>query len=175
MTNLTGVSLRAWSLEDAPDIAAAISNKKVQDNLRDGIPFPYTEKDAEEYISSVLDAKKDSQYVYAIQYDNKVVGSIGIHRRDNVHRLTAELGYYIAEPYWGKGITTEAVRQVCAYTFENTDIVRIFAEPYAYNDASCRVLEKAGFQYEGLLCRNAIKNGRIIDMKMYAILKADAA
>ena len=165
------VSLRPWQIEDAPDLAAVINNKKVQDNLRDGIPFPYTEKDAVEFISSVLEAEKDSQYIFAILYGGKVVGSVGVHRRDNVHRLTAEIGYYIAEPYWGKGITTEAIRLACAFTFNDTDIVRIFAEPYAYNAPSCRALEKAGFRLEGILRRNAIKNGLIIDMKMYAIVK----
>jgi len=165
------VSIRSWRISDAPSLAAALNNKKILDNLRDGIPFPYTEKDAEEYISVMLAAGKDSQYAFAITCDGQVVGSIAVFRKENVHRLTAELGYYIAEPYWGKGVTTEAVRQICAYIFENTDIVRIFAEPFARNAASCRVLEKAGFQLEGVLRQNAIKNGQQLDMKMYAILK----
>ena len=107
-----------------------------------------------------------------ITYGDKVIGSIGVFRKDNVHRLTAELGYYISEPYWGKGITTKAVQLICDYVFANTDIIRIFAEPYATNIASCRVLEKAGFQYEGTLRQNAVKNGQILDMKMYAIFKS---
>jgi len=102
---------------------------------------------------------------------DKAVGSIGVFRQGNVHRRTAELGYYIAKEYRGKGMMTEAVRQVCTYVFDNSDILRIYAEPFSYNAASCRVLEKAGFQYEGTLRRNAVKNGRILDMKMYARLK----
>jgi len=164
------VVLRDWEIEDAPDLAAAINNKEVLDNLRDGIPYPYTEKDAEEFIRAALSADKDTQYDFAIVYDGKVVGGIGVFRRGNVHRFTAELGYYIAERYWGKGIMTEAVRQISANIFENTDIVRIFAEPYAFNEASCHVLEKAGFQFEGVLRKNAFKNGKMIDMKMYAII-----
>ena len=165
------IYLRDWILEDAPNLAAAINNKYVQDNLRDGIPYPYTEKDAAEFIMATLNAQKDAQYAFAITCDDEAIGSIGVFRRDNVHRLTGELGYYIAEPYWGKGVMTEAVRQMCDYIFENTDIVRIFAEPYANNTASCRVLEKAGFQFEGTLRQNAIKNGQLLDMKIYAILK----
>jgi len=165
------VGLRPWAMEDAPYVAEAINNIKVLDNLRDGIAYPYTESDAEEFVSAMLDAEKDTQYTFAITYGGKVIGSIGVFRKENVHRLTAEMGYYIAEPYWGMGIMTEAVRQMCAYIFENTDIVRIFAEPYAHNEASCRVLEKAGFQLEGVLRQNAIKNGSILDMKMYAALK----
>ena len=103
--------------------------------------------------------------------DEKVVGSIGVFRKDNIHYCTAEMGYYIAEEYWGKGIMTKVVKEVCKYIFENTDIIRIFAEPFAYNIASCRVLEKAGFELEGILRNNAIKNNKILDMKMYSIIK----
>ena len=167
----SSVQLRQWELSDTQALVAVINNINVLDNLRDGIPYPYTEKDAEEFINSTLTAGKDTQYAFAIVHDGKVVGSVGAFRKDNVHRLTAEMGYYIAEPYWGKGIATDAIRQACDYIFENTDIIRVFAEPYANNCASCRVLEKAGFQYEGLLRRNALKNGTPVDMKMYAILK----
>lgn len=100
-----------------------------------------------------------------------MVGSIGIFRQGNIHRQTAELGYYIAEESWGKGIMTEAVKQSCRYVFAKSDIIRIYAEPFSYNIASCRVLEKAGFQYEGTLRNNAIKNGKVIDMRMYSKIK----
>jgi len=168
-----GVSLRKWTIADASDLAGVINNKKILDNLREGIPFPYTEKDAIEFISVLLSAEKDQQYTFAITYNDKVVGGIGVFRKDNVHRLTAELGYYLAESYWGRGIMTNAVKEICNYVFENTDIIRIFAEPYAFNQASCRVLEKTGFQFEGVLRQNAVKNGQPVDMKMYAILKKE--
>jgi len=165
------ICLREWKAEDAPDLMAAINNIKVLENLRDGIPYPYTNEDAAEFITATLSAEKDSQYAFAICLDDKVIGSIGVFRKDNVHRYTAEMGYYIAEPYWGKGIMTKAVRQMSAYIFANTDITRIFAEPYTHNNASCRVLEKAGFQFEGVLRKNAVKNGQAVDMRMYAIVE----
>jgi len=165
------VTIRKWKPEDARDLAEAINNKKVLDNLRDGVPYPYAEKDAAEFIGAMLAAAEDSQFAFAILLGEKVVGSIGVFRQENVHRFTGELGYYIAEPYWNRGVTTEAVRQICSYVFENTDIIRIFAQPFAFNQASCRVLEKAGFQYEGTLRQNAVKNGRVEDMRMYAVLK----
>ena len=174
MAKELSVQLRTWKTEDAHDLTAAINNKKVLDNLRDGIPYPYTEKDAEQFLNATLSAETGTQYAFAITYDGKVIGSIGVFRKENVHRLTGELGYFIAEPYWGKGITTEAIRQMCDYIFENTDIIRIFATPFASNVASCRVLEKAGFQFEGTLRQNAINNGSVVDMKMYAIIKEDA-
>jgi len=171
MVRQLGIYLRSWEKGDAPELVMAINNNRVLDNLRDGIPYPYTEKDAAEFISATLNAEEELQYVYAITYDGKVIGSIGIFRRDNIHRLTAELGYYLAEPYWNKGIMTEAIRQIAAFAFSNTDIVRIFAQPFAENQASCRVLEKVGFELEGVMRHNAIKNGQLADMKLYALIK----
>lgn len=163
--------IRKWKLSDAAALAAAVSNEKILDNLRDGLPYPYTEQDGKDYISDMLSAKEDETFAFAITADNKVIGSIGVFRQENIHRRTAELGYYISEEYWGKGIMTEAVKQICEYVFSKSDIIRIYAEPFAYNIASCRVLEKAGFQYEGTLRNNAVKNGKVIDMKMYSLLK----
>lgn len=165
--------IRKWKLSDAEDLAAALSNTKIQNNLRDGLPYPYTEKDGTTYIMDVLSADEDQTFAFAVTADSKVVGSIGVFRQENIHRQTGELGYYIAEEYWGKGIMTEAVKQICAYVFDKSDMIRIYAEPFAYNAASCRVLEKAGFQYEGTLRNNAVKNGKVIDMRMYSLLKAE--
>ena len=164
--------IRKWELSDATDLALALSNKKVQDNLRDGLPYPYTEQDGVEYIQAMLSSDKTESFAFAITINDKVIGSIGVFRQANIHRRTAELGYYIAENYWGKGIMTEAVKQICNYVFKNSDIIRIYAEPFAHNTASCRVLEKAGFQFEGTLKCNAVKNGKIIDMKMYSLVKS---
>lgn len=165
------VQIRKWELADAKDLSAALSNKKILDNLRDGLPYPSTEQDGRDYISAMIAADQNDTFAFAVTTDGKVIGSIGAFRQDNIHRQTAELGYYIAEEYWGKGIMTEAVKQLCDYVFTHTDIIRIYAEPFAYNIGSCRVLEKAGFQYEGTLRSNAVKNGNILDMKMYACLK----
>lgn len=165
--------IRKWKLTDAKDIAVALSNKKIQDNLRDGIPYPYSEQDGIDYISSMLSANKDETFAFAITLDDKAIGSIGVFRQQNIHRQTAEMGYYIAEEYWGKGIMTDAVKQICEYVFENSDILRLYAEPFAYNAGSCRVLEKAGFKYEGTLRSNAVKNGKVVDMKMYSRLRED--
>ena len=165
--------IRRWELSDARDLATALSNKKIQDNLRDGLPYPYTEQDGKEFISAMLAANENNTFAFAITVNGKVIGSIGAFRQTNIHNKIAELGYYIAEEYWGKGIMTEAVKQLCDYVFSHTDIIRIYAEPFAYNIGSCRVLEKAGFQYEGTLRSNALKNGIVLDMKMYSKLKTE--
>ena len=166
-------TIRKWELSDAADLATALSNKKIQDKLRDGLPYPYTEQDAADYISAMLSAKEADTFAFAVTMENRAIGSIGVFRQANIHRQTGELGYYIAEEYWGNGIMTEAVKQICEYVFKNSDILRIYAEPFADNIASCRVLEKAGFQYEGTLRSNAVKNGNIRDMKMYSRLKTE--
>lgn len=163
--------IRTWKIEDKYNLAALLNNKNILNNLRDGLPYPYTVKDAEEFITAMLSSDRTKTFAFAVTADDMVVGSIGIFRCDNIHARTAEMGYYIGEQYWGKGYATSAVKQACNYIFTHTDIIRIFAEPFAYNTASSRVLEKAGFQLEGVLHSNAVKNGNILDMKLYALIK----
>ena len=136
------ISLRKWQREDAKALAALLNNPNILKNLRDGIPYPYTEKDALEYINIMLNT---NAYAYAVCADSIVVGSIGVFRQENIHFRTAELGYYLSEDYWGKGIMTEAVKQICQELFEKTDLLRIYAEPFADNIGSRRVWKKRGF------------------------------
>lgn len=163
--------IRKWTMTDAAGLALALNNPNIQNNLRDGLPYPYTENDAVNFICEMLNADSNTVFAFAITMGDKAVGSIGVFRKENIHARTAEMGYCIAEPFWGKGLGTSAVRQVSRFIFDNTDIIRIFAEPFAYNAASCRILEKAGFELEGTLRSNAVKNGRILDMKMYSLIK----
>lgn len=163
--------IRQWRIDDAQCLCEALNNKKIQDNLRDGIPFPYTIRSAEEFITAMINSDKDKTYSFAITIEDNAVGSIGVFRKDNIHCRTAEMGYYIAEPYWGQGFGTSAVKKMCQYIFKHTDIIRIFAEPFADNIASCRILEKSGFVCEGILRKNAVKNGKILDMKLYSLVK----
>ena len=154
-----GVSIRKWELSDKTSLAQNLNNPKVLQNLRDGIPYPYTIQDAEDFIRTMLSAEKENTFSFAIALDNQAIGSIGVFRRDD---RSGEIGYYIGEPYWGNGYMTDAVKQICRYVFAHSDIVRIYAEVYAHNTASCRVLEKAGFHYEGTLQNR---------MKIYALIK----
>ena len=171
LVNEKNIGIRSWRIEDAPNLAKALSNKKVQDNLRDGLPFPYAVSDAESFIDSVLSDTSNNSFIWAITIDDVAVGTVGVYRKGNIHRLTASIGYYVAEEYWGKGVMTKAIKQACQYIFDNTDIIRIFADPFATNIASCCVLEKVGFTFEGTLKNNAIKNGQLMDMKMYSLIK----
>lgn len=164
--------IRKWRKEDCYDLAKIANDKDILNNLRD-MPYPYTTEDAKEYIDMMLNSDKNTTFAFAITDNDRVIGSIGVFRLDNIHYKSAEMGYYIKKEYWGKGIMTEIVKKVCSYIFKNTNIIRIFAEPFSTNIGSIRVLEKAGFQCEGTLRKNAIKNGQVLDMKMYAMLKEE--
>lgn len=166
-------TLRPWSHEDAGPLAFLCSNLAGQNNLRDGFPYPYTKQDGEAFLASVLAADPQELFSFAILADGQLAGSIAARRQGNIHRRTAELGYHLGEPYWGKGIATCAVQQLCRHLFATTDLLRIFAEPFSTNHASCRVLEKAGFQREGLLRKNAVKNGVVRDMVLYALVREE--
>lgn len=166
------LSIRPWTAADAPVIVEALSDAGVTDNLRDGLPKPYTEADARDYIAYAQTAGEEA-CAFAIAADGEAVGSIQLTRQGNIHRRTAELGYYVVRRFWGRGACTEAVRQICRFAFEKTDLLRVYAEPFAENAASCRVLEKAGFRLEGVLRQNAVKNGVVRDMRLYSLVRED--
>lgn len=161
--------LREWRDTDAEAMARFANNSKIAKNLRDGFPHPYTVEDARAYIAG---CKADTAgFARAIEAEGMAVGSIGIFPGHDVYRKSAELGYWLAEPYWGKGIMSHAVELICEVVFSEMDIVRIFAEPFAKNKASQRVLEKAGFVLEGIMRNSVYKNGEIQDSCIYALLK----
>ena len=163
---LNQAEIRSWRESDADSIWPLANNKKVWRNLRDGVPHPYTRADAVSWIAAARARKPET--VFAIAVEGQAVGGIGFHPKEDVERLSAELGYWLGEPYWGRGITTEAVIAVTRYAIEQHGLVRIFALPYAWNPASARVLEKAGYVLEGRLRRAVIKDGEIIDQLLYA-------
>lgn len=163
-------SLRNWQPDDAPSIVKYANNKKIADNLRDGFPHPYTLEDAESYIQN-LGADSDARICRAIEISGETVGSIGVFLKEDVYRKSAEIGYWLGEPFWGQGIITDAIRLMCGMAFQKFDIVRIYAEPYAYNTGSRRALEKTGFVLEGILKKSVCKNGKIHDSCIYALVK----
>lgn len=161
--------LREWRLEDAVSLARNISNMNIWNNVRDGLPYPYTERNAGEYLRVV----NEKPYVqdFAIVIDHEAVGGIGFIPLCDVERYSAELGYWLGEDYWNRGIMSEAIRLVVEYVFRETDIIRLFASVYEYNPASMKVLEKAGFTKQAVLRDAAVKNGKVIDMHYFDIVK----
>ncbi len=163
--------LREWRPEDAISVARCADNEKIARNLRDVFPCPYTLQDAADYINSCIAADENRQLCRAIAVNGEAAGSIGLFLGGDVYRKSAELGYWLAEDYWGRGVMTAAVKQLCAEVFSRWDIARIYAEPFARNTGSRRVLEKAGFTLEGIMKKGVYKNGALEDYCMYALLR----
>ena len=162
--------LRPWRLEDAPSTARWANDLEVARWLRDVFPNPYTLQDAEVFIQICLEAGENNLY-RAIEIDGQAVGSIALARGVDVYQKNAELGYWMGREFHGKGVMTQAVREICRMGFAQWDIGRIYAEPYAGNAGSRRVLEKAGFQLEGVLRRSVYKLGETQDSCMYSLLR----
>ena len=165
------LELRPWQIEDAACVALYADNEKIARNLRDVFPHPYRLQDAEGFIRECLKADESREMFRTIAVDGCAVGGISLVRGEDVYRRSAELGYWLAEPCWGRGIMTRAVRQICQEGFDAWEIVRIYACPYASNAGSRRVLEKAGFALEGVLRQAVYKNGAVLDGCVYGLLR----
>ena len=163
--------LREWKLSDAASLAENANNINIWNNLRDALPHPYSEKDGKTFIEMALSQAKPAT-LFAIVVDGKAVGSIGIILKSDVERISAELGYFIGEKYWNRGILTNAVKQMVSYVFTNfPHLQKIYATPFDFNIASQKVLQKAGFECEAILKQAAIKNGKVIDEHYYSLFK----
>ena len=163
--------LRPWRQSDAPDVARYANNEKIARNLRNVFPHPYTLADAQGFVDSCLAGSPETSMCRAIVVDGHTVGSIALFRGSDVYSRTAELGYWLAEDYWGRGIMTQAVQRMCEEGFERWgDLVRIYAEPFVHNAGSRRVLEKAGFTLEGILRQSVFKRGQVCGSCIYALL-----
>lgn len=161
--------LRPWEPRDRIPLVRNANSRAVWRNLRDRFPHPYTDKDAESYFNLV--AGQSPVTSFAIEAGGHAAGGIGLEVGEDVHRLTAEIGYWLGENYWGRGIMTDAVRAVTDYALAMLGARRIFAGVFAWNPASMRVLEKAGYEREGVLVNAVIKDGEVIDQVLYAITR----
>jgi RimJ/RimL family protein N-acetyltransferase len=170
MQQITGerVTLRAWRPSDAPSLAKHANNRKVASQLRDRFPHPYTLADARQFIEAVSGARPTT--LFAMVVDSEAVGGIGFSPGADVERFSAEVGYWLAEPYWGRGITVDAIRLMSTYAFETCNMLRLFALPFADNARSIRVLEKSGYTREALLRSSSVKYGEIRDQALYALI-----
>lgn len=165
------VTLRPFVAGDKERLAELADNVNIFRNLRDGFPHPYTVPDAERFIAMVR--KYDPPRNFVIEFEGEYVGNIGIHPKEDIYRLGSEIGYFLGEAYWHKGIMPRAVRLACDYAFRELDIIRIDTGVFDYNTASQRVLEKCGFVREGVFRKSVIKMGRICDEVRFALLKED--
>ena len=166
---LKSCTIRPWRLDDAESLAKHAHNRKVWLAVRDLFPHPYTIDDAHEFLQKKI--AEQSATIFCIEIAGAAVGRIGIHLGQDVHRQTATVGYWLGEQFWGRGIMTEAVTAVTDFCFDNFPLRRISAEVFANNPASARVLEKAGFVFEGRLKNNVIKDRMLLDSLLYARTK----
>ena len=160
-------AIRDWRPGDEGSLVHHANNRKIWRNLRDAFPHPYTMTDAKKWVQSARTANPVTSF--AIVIDDNAAGGIGFILKDDVFRVSAEIGYWLGEEYWGQGITTEAVRAMTDYVFANFEVHRIWAGVFEWNPGSMRVLEKAGYQLEGRMKQSVIKEGQIIDEMIYAI------
>jgi ribosomal-protein-alanine N-acetyltransferase len=164
--------VRDIRLTDAPSIARHVNDRRISINLRDRVPYPYRLEDAEQFLASVCAGAPRT--VFAIEVDGEAVGCIGIELGDDIERITAKIGYWLGQPYWGRGIMPAAVRVATLHAIVTIGVCRVHAFVFARNTASARVLEKAGYVYEGRLRRCVIKEGEILDELLYAYVEESA-
>lgn len=158
--------LRKWDLTDVDSLAYNANNYSVWINMNDAFPNPYKPINAEAWINLVKDSVPVT--VFAIEVNGKAVGGIGFHPGSDVTRLEAEIGYWLGEDHWNKGIISEALPAVINYAFEQFDIVRLFAKVFEWNLHSMKLLEKNGFQLEGILRKAVLKDGKLINVHLYS-------
>lgn len=163
---LSSCDVRSWRTTDVDSLVKHANNYNIWINLRDAFPHPYAKRDGRAFIKGAL--SREPETMFAIAVEDEAVGGIGFVLHPDVERVSAEIGYWLAEPFWKRGITSEALAAVTKHAIATHHLTRIYAVPYAWNAASCRVLEKAGYVLEARLRRSAIKNGRIIDQMQYA-------
>ncbi len=158
--------LRPWRTGDEPSLERHANNRKVWINVRDHFPHPYTKGDAQRWVQHAS-AHLDGM-VFAVEVNGSAVGSIGLVAKEDVYRKSMEIGYWLGEEFWGRGIITEAVHAVSDYAFTSFDIIRLYADVFDWNTASMRVLEKNGFEREARLHKAVVKDGMIADVFLYA-------
>jgi RimJ/RimL family protein N-acetyltransferase len=160
--------VRPWRSTDLESLVRYANNRNVWINLRDRFPHPYTHRDGHVFLRQALNQSPDT--AFAIAVGGEAVGGIGYQPQTDVERVSAEIGYWLGEPFWGRGIATEALVAVTRQAIEAHGLTRLFAVPFAWNAASCRVLEKAGYVLEARLRRSAIKDGHVTDQLQYAFV-----
>lgn len=161
--------LRPFRPADAASLARHANNRQIWLNLRDLFPHPYTVSDAEAYIARV--AADEPVTRFAVDVGGEAVGSVSLKLGGDIERRSAEIGYWLGEAYWGRGIMSDAVRAATEYALAELDLLRVFAVPFVRNPASARVLERAGYQLEGTMRRSAVKDGVVLDQLLYAAVR----
>lgn len=164
------IELREWSMDDKESMAN-ICNHVERDYLSNRLPYPYTIEDAKWWLNMASKQEGKEGVFRSIIVDGEIVGNISVEKKSDVYGKDGEIGYFLMTESWSKGIMTEAVRQICEIAFEKLDIIRITGLIYEPNVASRRVLEKNGFELEGVMKRAVVKGEKVYDLYIYGRLK----
>ncbi len=164
------ITLRPWRRSDLSSLVRYANNRKIWLNLREIFPHPYTRVEAEKWIA-ICESNQGPTTHFAIELDGEAIGGVGCQLLGDVHCKTAEIGYWLGEPFWERGIATAALTQMTDYAFHTFALERIQAFVFEWNTASARVLEKAGYVLEGRLRRSIFKDGRLADSLLYACIR----
>lgn len=164
------VKIRGWRKEDKTPLLKLVNNKKIWDNVRDRLPFPYTDKDADEWLK--LNVGITPVLNFVIEAGENFAGSIGMVPKEDVYRCNMEIGYWVGEPYWNKGVATKAINLLEQLIWKDYhDVIRIYADVYEHNKASMKALEKNGFHLEAIHKKAVIKNNVLMDEYVWVKLR----
>jgi RimJ/RimL family protein N-acetyltransferase len=158
--------VRDWSATDRDSVVRFANNRKIWLNLAHRFPHPYTPADADVWFTLLANMPVPTHW--AIEVDGCAAGGIGVDLGEGIYEKSARLGYWLGEPHWGRGITTDAVRATSEYVTAQFGVIRLEAAVFEWNPASMRILEKCGFVREGVLRRSIYKDGKLIDAVLYA-------
>ncbi len=166
---LPGCRIRNWRTGDEPSLARHADSRRIWLNVRDRFPHPYTLADADGWVARAASAAPETQF--AIEVEGEAAGGVGLFLQEDVSRFSAEIGYWLGEAYWGRGLMTAVVRRFTDHAFATFDVNRIYGNVFEWNAASARVLEKAGYEFEGRHRRAAVKDGCVLDNLLYAVVR----
>jgi [ribosomal protein S5]-alanine N-acetyltransferase len=172
MSGAEPIILRPWRCSDIPSLVRYANNRKIWINLRNIFPHPYTQAEAEKWIALCESDQGRLSTQFAIEFEGEAIGSVGYRLLEDVNCKTGVIGYWLAEPFWGRGIATAALKQTTDSAFHNSSLERLEATVFEWNPPSARVLEKAGYQLEARLRRSIFKDGRLVDSLLYARIRA---
>lgn len=165
------IKLRPWTERDLPNLVKYGNNIKIFNNLTDSFPHPYTLEWAEKFLA--MQRTENGPFIRAIDLDGEAIGTLGLHAQTDIYRMNRELGYWLAEPFWGKGIMTQAVVLMTSLGFQELEVHRIFARPFGRNIASQKILEKAGYKQDAFIKESFFKNGVYEDEWIYSVRRQE--
>ncbi|MBL7033027.1 MAG: GNAT family N-acetyltransferase [Candidatus Delongbacteria bacterium] len=170
--DLDDLAIRSYQESDLPQLVKQANDRAIWLNLTDGFPHPYTMQNGRDWISIATSQEPETNFAI-VSGNDAVIGGVGLEIKADIYRCTAEIGYWLGRAWWGQGIATRALRALTDWGLRTFALERLQAGVFETNPASARVLEKAGYRLEGRLKRNVIKDGKVLDLMLYATTRPE--